>query len=190
MKERALNFVQSNPGAFWRLTEKRAVLFWTQPQQLWPYPWLLFLTTLCGIVQSARCGKRCIEFLSVLLLYPPIYYVTHVFARFRYPIEPLMYTLSGYFVYSLIGAGGHGSRSQHARKKLPLAGIRYGARGGIVHIHVPRCSIFKVPQQFLILISAHGPCPKLYVWRSSMGSLSVETPFTIYIVAFEDLYPL
>jgi hypothetical protein len=102
MKGRALNFVRSNPGVFWRLTERRVVAFWAQPQQLWPYPWLLFLTTLGGVVESVRRGKRWVEFLSVLLLYPPVYYATHAFARFRYPMEPLMFALSGYFVYSLL----------------------------------------------------------------------------------------
>ncbi len=98
MKGRALNFVRTNPGAFWRLTEKRAVAFWSQPPQLWPYPWVLFLMTLGGIVESVRRRKRWVEFLSVFLLYPPAYYVTHAFSRFRYPIEPLMYALAAYFV--------------------------------------------------------------------------------------------
>jgi hypothetical protein len=101
MKGRALNFVRSNPAAFWRLTEKRVLAFWAQPPQLWPYPWLLFLTTLGGVVESMRQGKRWIEFLSVLVLYPPLYYVTHTFTRFRYPIEPLMYALAAYFVCGL-----------------------------------------------------------------------------------------
>jgi hypothetical protein len=98
MKQRVLNFLHSNPGIFWRLTKKRVVAFWAQPRQLWPYPWLLLLATLGGIVESVRWGKRWVDFLSVFLLYPPLYYVTHAFARFRYPIEPLMYALSAYFV--------------------------------------------------------------------------------------------
>jgi hypothetical protein len=104
MKGRALNFVRSNPGAFWQFTEKRAVSFWSQPPQLWPYPWLLFLMTLGGVVESVRRGKRWIEFLSILLLYPPVYYVTHAFARFRYPIEPLMYALASYFICNRLAA--------------------------------------------------------------------------------------
>jgi hypothetical protein len=97
IKGLALDVVRSNPVAFWRLTEKRAVAFWAEPQQLWPYSLLLFLATFGGVIESVRRGKRWIEFLSVLLLYPLPYYVTHAFARFRYPIEPLMYALAGYF---------------------------------------------------------------------------------------------
>jgi len=96
MKGRAINFVRSNPGVFCRLTEKRVFAFWTQPQQLWPYPWILLLATFGGFVECVRRGKRWMEFLSVLLLYPPLYYVTHAFTRFRYPIEPLMYLLAAY----------------------------------------------------------------------------------------------
>lgn len=113
MKQRALNFVRTNPEAFWHLTEKRIVAFWAQPQQLWPYPWLLFLATIGGVIESARRGKRWVEFSSVLLLYPPVYYVTHAFSRFRYPIEPLMYALSAYFVYTVytLFAGGRKRQS-------------------------------------------------------------------------------
>jgi hypothetical protein len=114
MKGRALSFVRSNPGTFWRLTEKRVVAFWAQPPQFWPYPWLLFLATFGGVVESVRRRKRWIEFLLVLLLYPPLYYVTHAFARFRYPIEPLMYALAAYFVCQLraavLGRGWRGVR--------------------------------------------------------------------------------
>jgi hypothetical protein len=102
MRGRALSFLRSNPAAFWRLTEKRALAFWTQPPQQWPYPLLLLLATVGGIVESVRQRKRWLEFSSVLLLYPLLYYITHAFARFRYPIEPLMYALAAYFVCELL----------------------------------------------------------------------------------------
>jgi hypothetical protein len=101
MRGRMLSFLRSNPDAFWRLTAKRIVLFWAQPLQLWPYTLLLFLGTLGGIVKAVRVRKRWVPFMLVLLVYPPVYYVTHTFARFRYPIEPLMYALAGYFVSEL-----------------------------------------------------------------------------------------
>ena len=46
-------------------------------------------------------GKRWLGFASVLLLYPLIYYITYTFARYRYPIEPLMYGLGEYFACEL-----------------------------------------------------------------------------------------
>lgn len=98
LKQRLLKFVRSNPSAFARLTGERIVSFWTQPTYLRPYPFLLLLVGAGGIVQAWRRGKRWFGFASVLLLYPLIYYITYTFARYRYPIEPLMYGLGGYFV--------------------------------------------------------------------------------------------
>jgi hypothetical protein len=128
MKGRALNFVRSNPGAFYRRTEQRVVAFWAQPSQLWPYPWLLFLMTCGGVVESMRRGKRWPEFLSVLLFYPLTYYVTHAFARFRYPIEPLMYALAAYFICELVACGQRW-RAQSGTKPSGMEKPRYKAPG-------------------------------------------------------------
>ena len=128
MKGRALNFVRSNPGAFYRRTEQRVVAFWAQPSQLWPYPWLLFLMTCGGVVESMRRGKRWPEFLSVLLFYPLTYFVTHAFARFRYPIEPLMYALAAYFICELVACGQRW-RAQSGTKPSGMEKPRYKAPG-------------------------------------------------------------
>jgi hypothetical protein len=101
MRGRAISFIRSNPSVFWRLSRERIVGFWAQPEQLWPYTLLLFLTTSGGVVVAARRGKRWAEFMAVLLVYPLVYYITHDFARFRYPIEPAMYLLAGYCVCEL-----------------------------------------------------------------------------------------
>ena len=101
LRSRALHFARSNPGAFARLTGEHIVAFWMRPSQLRPAPLVLLLMTVGGIVQAWRRKKRWIGFTSVLLLYPFVYYVSYAFARYRYPVEPLMYTLAGYFVYEL-----------------------------------------------------------------------------------------
>lgn len=101
LKARMLEFVRSNPGAFARLTGERMVAFWMQPSQRQPYPLALFVMTMGGIVQARRRKKRWAAFTSVLVLYPVVYYITYTFARYRYPIEPLMYALATYFVYDL-----------------------------------------------------------------------------------------
>jgi hypothetical protein len=105
LKQGALNFVRSNPSVFIRMTRKRTVSFWTQPSYLRPYPLLLLLVSMGGIVQASRRRKRWLGFASVLLLYPLIYYITYTFARYRYPIEPLMYALGGYSICELYVAG-------------------------------------------------------------------------------------
>jgi len=101
LRRRSIDFVQSNPGAFARLTGERFLAFWSQPSSLQPYPLILFLVTMGGLVQAGQRRKRWAAFTSALVLYPLVYYVTYTFARYRYPIEPLMYALAGYFFCDL-----------------------------------------------------------------------------------------
>ncbi|MFZ0419551.1 MAG: hypothetical protein WAM04_15735 [Candidatus Sulfotelmatobacter sp.] len=104
LKRRTIEFVRSNPGAFARLTGKRIVAFWMRPGQLQPYPFALLLMTIAGVVQAWRRRKRWVAFATVLVLYPVIYYITYAFARYRHPIEPLMYALAAYFVSDLLAS--------------------------------------------------------------------------------------
>jgi hypothetical protein len=100
LKARVLNFVRSDPRRFAHLTGGRVVAFWTLPAGQRPYPVLLLLMALAGILQARRYAKRWVAFASVLVLYPLVYYVTYTFARYRYPIEPLMYALAAYLLGS------------------------------------------------------------------------------------------
>ena len=102
LKQRVLSFVRSNPTAFARLTAKRVTKFWMLPPQLQPYPSLLFLMAVAGVIKAWRRRKRWIGFVSALVFYPLIYYITYTFARYRYPIEPLMYALAAYFLSELL----------------------------------------------------------------------------------------
>ena len=101
LKGRVLEFVRSNPKEFARLTGGRILAFWLRRSQLELYPLIIFLMTMGGLVQAWRQRKRWAAFTSVLVLYPLVYYVSYTFARYRYPIEPLMYLLAGYFVCEL-----------------------------------------------------------------------------------------
>jgi ribosomal protein L24E len=98
LKVRSIDFVRRNPRLFAKLTWTRIVAFWMRPPQLQPYPLVLLLLALGGIVQAWRRRKRWISFTSVLVLYPLVYYVTSAFARHRYPIEPIMYILGACFI--------------------------------------------------------------------------------------------
>jgi hypothetical protein len=105
LRTRTITFVRSNPGEFARLTERRVVAFWMQPWHLQPYPVILLLLTVGGVVRSGQRRKRWAASVSVLAFYPVIYYITYTFARYRHPIEPLMYSLATYFVYDLFVGG-------------------------------------------------------------------------------------
>jgi hypothetical protein len=106
LRIRTIQFVRSNPGAFVRLAWERVVAFWMQPSQQHLYPLGLFLMAITGIFQAWTKKKRWVAFASVLVLYPAVYYVTNTFARYRHPIEPLMYALASYLVCELLAAIG------------------------------------------------------------------------------------
>jgi len=118
LRTRTLEFVRAEPKRFGRLTAERFVAFWTQPPQLRPYPLALFLMSVAGIVRAGRQKKRWAEFASVLLLYPLIYYFTYTFARYRYPVEPLMYTLAAYLVASLFTKKNRAEQSKKSAATL------------------------------------------------------------------------
>jgi hypothetical protein len=105
LKDRTLGFVRSNPREFVRLTQARIVAFWALPSQQRPYPVALLLMAVGGIVQARRRGRRWAAFASILVLYPLVYYLTYSFSRYRYPIEPIMYSLAAYFLCELLASG-------------------------------------------------------------------------------------
>jgi hypothetical protein len=101
LKKRTLNFVRSNPREFTRLVAHRIAAFWGRSSALQPCPVVVLGLSLGGIAMAWWQRKRWLAFASVLAVYPVVYYVTYVFARYRYPIEPLMYGLSAYLVVAL-----------------------------------------------------------------------------------------
>ena len=98
LKGRMLNLVREDPVAFLKRSGKGAIAFWTLPRQQWPYPIVLAILSFGGITQAYRKNRRWIAFASVLLLYPLVYYLSYTIARYRYPVEPLMYLLASFFV--------------------------------------------------------------------------------------------
>jgi 4-amino-4-deoxy-L-arabinose transferase-like glycosyltransferase len=93
-------FARQHPGYFLKLCLMRIHLFWTDPQES---PWWL-ITTLAwigGFLALYKKKPAAIPFLAVLLIFPIVYYVTHSFPTYRFPIEPLMLILAAYTVVSL-----------------------------------------------------------------------------------------
>ena len=123
LRSRTLGFLSSQPGSFARLTRDRIVAFWTQPSQQRPYPACLFFLALGGVVQAWRRKKRWVGFLSVLVLYPVVYYITSVFTRHRHPIEPLMYVLAGYALCELF-SGSRRLREEIISHLVPRPGAQ------------------------------------------------------------------
>jgi hypothetical protein len=103
LRARVIDHVRSHPRDFVRLTGRRIYAFWTEPPRFGPYATILSLAAWVGIGVAARRRSRArFDFFSVLAFYPLIYYLTYTFARYRHPIEPLMYTLAGFAVCELV----------------------------------------------------------------------------------------
>ncbi len=101
LRARVIFHVRSNPGEFAHRTIHRMFAFWTEPVHFGPYATLLSLAAWFGILLARGARLEWVSFAFVLALYPLIYYLTYTFARYRHPIEPVMYVLAGYVLSEL-----------------------------------------------------------------------------------------
>jgi len=102
LRARVVEQVCSSPLEFAHRTGQRILAFWTEPWHFGPYATILSLTAIAGILLARRAGREWTSFACVLGLHPVLYYVTYTFARYRHPVEPVMYTLAGYAFSELI----------------------------------------------------------------------------------------
>jgi len=112
-KQQALAYIQADYPRFAVLCLKRFIYFWAGPPRLSQIWWLaevknsLFLAssvlTFWGLARSLRQRKPGAGLLlSLILLYPAIYYVVYPGQRYRHPIEPQM-TILGVFLLTEAG---------------------------------------------------------------------------------------
>jgi len=93
---RALDYIRTNPRAFFSDSLRRAMLFWIHPINFWPPPVVIDLAALVGlIVLFRKSGTLALPLLVVLALFPLTYYASQVVSRYRHPIDPVLYVLAG-----------------------------------------------------------------------------------------------
>ncbi len=93
----ATEFIRQHPGQFLRLCGQRIVDFWASPSpRIWiPVAFLAWL----GLVGAWFEGNReAMPFAIVLVVFPLVYYLTHTWSTYRYPIEPEVILLSVYAI--------------------------------------------------------------------------------------------
>lgn len=120
-RRRAVEWIRANPGSFARLTLERAQRFWVGPRPWEPVylgmgnrherdwqGWIKWAShALAGLFALAGAvlwrGREGSAWLvrGALVLFPLVYYVTHVFERYRFPIEPLVVLAGSYAVLAL-----------------------------------------------------------------------------------------
>jgi 4-amino-4-deoxy-L-arabinose transferase-like glycosyltransferase len=104
----ALAFIRSHPHGFVQLTIQRILYFWVRDLDLnkglkgyfgirskksafttviyiLPLPFMLL-----GIIIALRGQRPAGVLISYLILFPMVYYITHVRQRYRFPVEPVM----------------------------------------------------------------------------------------------------
>jgi len=112
-----VDFIESHPAWFARVTLRRILYMWTsfwsfdpqyQAQEPFDIP-NIFLSTvmdlvaLAGLYRAFRQGSYLAMPLAlVMLLFPMIYYVTHWEDYYRRPIDPVFVVLASYEVWSRV----------------------------------------------------------------------------------------
>lgn len=112
LRDRAVEFILSNPKTFAKYTLQRIYLFWRltirNPGTLFdrmllaliPFTWL-------GIILSWRRWRDIMPILLLFVSYPLIFYVTHAdFNRFRFPLEEMMLVFVAYSIWYFIRLAG------------------------------------------------------------------------------------
>jgi len=97
--EDAKAFIVRHPVAFAERCLQRAVQFWYFPYSRW---WIL-LSVLSWVGAILACFRKVMgAVLAIpLLVFPPVYYLTHLFPIYRYPIDPLIMLLAAYAAVEL-----------------------------------------------------------------------------------------
>jgi hypothetical protein len=76
---------------------RRAMWFWIYPIEIfWPLSLAVDIGALGAlIIVFRRSSRTALPLMAVLVVYPLIYYASQVVSRYRHPIDPVLYALSG-----------------------------------------------------------------------------------------------
>ena len=100
-RQMALNFIRQYPGEYLHRVINRCFRFWTEPTGTpWLFVSLLAWLGLCLALWRKRPNAPL--YAVVLLVFPPVYYITHTFPTYRHPIEAEVILLAAYTAASAI----------------------------------------------------------------------------------------
>lgn len=109
--QQAKHYILERPGEFARRCAWRVLEFWITPGY-----WLaISLLAWAGAVLAWPRDK---SFLLILLTFPLVYYLTHVWPNYRYPIEPVMILMAAFAVVNAVN-----SCRKFASRKYRVAAI-------------------------------------------------------------------
>jgi hypothetical protein len=121
----ATEFILHQPVGFVGRVFRRMIEFWYVP---FPLPWVLLrvLGWLGAALALLRDRTQWI-WLTMLAVFPLVYYVTHNFPTYRHPIEPLVLLMAAYCIVEIVAQGNAGVRMKDTREP-PIEKLRHKTR--------------------------------------------------------------
>ena len=112
--EASSKFIRSDLAAFIGRVLRRMVEFWYTP---YPFPWIaVSILGWLGAMWAIRKDRNGWVWLTMLTVFPLVYYVTHNFPTYRHPIEPLIVLLAANAIVEIIAR----AKKAVATKKFPI----------------------------------------------------------------------
>ncbi len=93
---RAVEYIRTHPATFLHHSIHRAMWFWIYPNNFWLLSIGIDIAALIGLtVVFKKSPTTASILLAILTIYPLIYYASQSVSRYRHPIDPVLYALSG-----------------------------------------------------------------------------------------------
>jgi 4-amino-4-deoxy-L-arabinose transferase-like glycosyltransferase len=114
--DEAREFIMRDPSAFAGRALRRMVEFWYVP---YPFAWIVvsIFGWLGAFLAIGQERKRWV-WLVMLAVFPLVYYVTHNFATYRHPIEPVVILLVAYLAVEIV------AQAKRLASRLPATDLR------------------------------------------------------------------
>lgn len=116
-RQMAINFIREHPRQYLRLVMIRCFKYWSQPAET---PWL-FINLLAWLGMCLALWRKGLDaalYAAPLIVFPPVYYITHTFPTYRHPIEPVLIILVAYAIVTAAEAGVARWRRSSASRSL------------------------------------------------------------------------
>jgi len=99
-RQMAFNFIRQHPREYARMVIIRCGKFWSHPAGT-PWPFISLAAWLGLCLALWRKGLDAAVYAVPLIVFPPVYYITHTFPTYRHPIEPVIIILAAYAIASV-----------------------------------------------------------------------------------------
>jgi len=102
LRDEVIRYIRAHPGPFVLGMLQRTLVFWLMPFSLLPITILLALGWLTGgVFLALNRGWDATPFLAIPIFSPIIYSMAHIEARYRHPIEPVIYLMGAYGAFEI-----------------------------------------------------------------------------------------